>query len=214
VGPVSEGQINFLETIRANVDRMATLVSDLQDISRIEAGQLRLEFGATRMDEVIIEVAQSFSNQIEEKEQTLTLDIQSSLPFVWGDRERLIQILTNLVSNAHKYTSEGGGIQLKAEHIHEVDESAGTFEVVHVSVMDSGFGISEEDQRQIFQQFFRSEDSDVRQENGTGLGLSITKNLVEMQDGRIWFQSVENEGTTFHFTIPTAELDREIMDEG
>lgn len=123
----------------------------------------------------------------------------------------MIQILTNLVSNAHKYTSEGGGIQLKAEHIHEVDESAGTFEVVHVSVMDSGFGISEEDQRQIFQQFFRSEDSDVRQENGTGLGLSITKNLVEMQDGRIWFQSVENEGTTFHFTIPTAELDGEIM---
>jgi signal transduction histidine kinase len=213
VGPVSEGQTNFLETIQANVDRMATLVSDLQDISRIEAGQLRLEYGETRMDEVIHEVAQSFSSQIEEKGQTLRLDIQPDLSLVWGDRGRLVQILTNLVSNAHKYTFHGGEIQVKADQGHNLDEFDEILGGIHVCVRDTGIGISEEDQRQIFSQFFRSEDSEVRKESGTGLGLSITKNLVEMQGGQIWFESVAEEGTTFHFTIPIAEIAEEPLGE-
>jgi signal transduction histidine kinase len=213
VGPISEGQSNFLETIRANVDRMAMLVSDLQDISRIESGQLRLEFCTARIDEVIQEVAQSFSKQLEEKAQGLHLNIQADLPLVWGDRGRLVQILTNLVSNAHKYTSTNGEIHVKAECANKLVESAENLDAVHVSVKDSGIGISKDDQPYIFQQFFRSEEPEVRQQNGTGLGLSITKNLVEMQGGRIWFQSVENQGTTFHFTIPIAELEAEVMDQ-
>jgi signal transduction histidine kinase len=95
--------------------------------------------------------------------------------------------------------------------VNKLDESGEILEEVQVRVKDSGIGISEEDQQLIFHQFFRSEESMVRQESGTGLGLSITKNLVEMLGGRIWFQSVENEGTTFFFTIPTAEVVKEML---
>ena len=105
-------------------------------------------------------------------------------------------------ANAHKYTPEKGKLQILAKaNLGEHDQS----ELVHVSVIDDGFGISSEDQEKIFQQFFRSEDKNVRETTGTGLGLSITKRLVEMQGGELWFESELGNGTSFHFTIPTAE---------
>jgi len=115
------------------------------------------------------------------------------------------QVLTNLVSNANKYTPECGLIIVGAEAIDNQWDSEGAARVVHVSVKDSGIGISVEDQEKIFQKFFRSEDSKAREAPGTGLGLNITKSLVEMQGGKIWFESEFRNGTTFHFTIPVAE---------
>lgn len=205
VGEISPAQANFLATIRSNADRMSTLVSDLQDISRIEAGQLRLQFGTVQFSEVVEEVARSLQKQIEEKGQTLDIRIPQDLPLVWGDRTRLIQIMTNLVSNAHKYTSSGGSISVRVNHVPNQWDSSGAPWVIHVAVQDNGIGIREEDKRKIFQQFFRSEDPKVREVTGTGLGLSITKNLVEMQGGKIWFESTLHQGTTFYFTIPVAE---------
>jgi signal transduction histidine kinase len=202
---VTDAQSNFLSTIRSNVNRMATLVSDLADISRIEAGRLRLEFSSVAITEVVEEVVRSTQGQIEEKEQGLVVDVPEDLPPVWGDRTRLIQVLTNLVSNAHKYTPDGGEIQIRAEAGPNAWDPEGAPEVVHLAVMDNGIGISPEDQRKIFQKFFRSEDEKAREAPGTGLGLNITKNLVEMQGGRIWFESVFREGTTFHFTVPVVE---------
>jgi signal transduction histidine kinase len=205
VGPVNEAQANFLATIRSNVNRMATLVSDLTDISRIEAGRLRLEFSAVPMAEVVEEVIRSIRQQTEEKKQALRVELAPDLPPVWGDRIRLIQILTNLASNANKYTPKGGEIIIRAESSANRWDSEGAGMVVHLSIQDNGIGISQEDQRKIFQKFFRSEDQKAREVPGTGLGLSITKNLVEMQGGKIWFESVYREGTTFHFTVPVVE---------
>ena len=128
-----------------------------------------------------------------------------SLPEVWADRLRVAQVLTNLVSNAHKYTPEGGTIILGAEATPNQWDPEGAKRVVHLWVRDNGIGIGIEDQTKIFQRFFRSDDMKAREVPGTGLGLNITKSLVEMQGGRIWFDSEFRKGTTFHFTIPIAE---------
>lgn len=124
---------------------------------------------------------------------------------MWGDRTRLIQVLTNLVNNAYKYTPSGGEITVTAEFTDNQWNPEGAAKVIHISVKDSGIGITPENQKKIFQKFFRADDQKVRDIPGTGLGLNITKTLVEMQGGQIWFESVVDVGTTFHFTVPVVE---------
>jgi signal transduction histidine kinase len=202
---VNDAQSNFLKTIRSNVDRMATLVSDLADVSRIEANRLRLDFQAVDLDEIMDDVKRSSHAQIEAKNQIFHLDIPSELPNLWGDRIRLIQVLTNLINNAYKYTPPGGTIHVAAQCEVNQADTAGAQQVAHITVQDNGIGISPENQKKIFQKFFRADDQKVRDIPGTGLGLNITKTLVEMQGGKIWFESIPDQGTTFHFTVPTVE---------
>jgi signal transduction histidine kinase/putative methionine-R-sulfoxide reductase with GAF domain len=205
VGAINEMQTNFLHTIRSNVERMSTLVSDLNDNSKIEAGRLRLDYKAVDLSEVVDEVTRSTSRQIEEKKQEIQLQVPKELPQVWADQTRVGQVLTNLVSNAHKYTPEGGTIILGARVSANQWDPNGAAQVVHIWVKDNGIGISAEDQQKIFSKFFRSDDQKAREAPGTGLGLNITKSLVEMQGGKIWFESEFRKGTTFHFTVPVAE---------
>jgi signal transduction histidine kinase len=205
VGPINEMQANFLTTIKSNVERMSTLVSDLNDNSKIEAGKLRLEFKPVSVPEVVDEVVRSTHRQLEEKKQVTQVDLPADLPRVWADRTRVAQVLTNLVSNAHKYTPPEGEIVIGAERSANDWDPEGASEVVHLWVRDNGIGISPEDQARIFQKFFRSDDSKAREAPGTGLGLNITRSLIEMQGGRIWFESQFRAGTTFHVTFPVAE---------
>jgi signal transduction histidine kinase/putative methionine-R-sulfoxide reductase with GAF domain len=205
VGPVNEAQANFLSTIRSNVERMSTLVSDLADVSRIEAGKLRLDFKPLSAYDVTEEVIRSLRRQIEEKQQVLLQEIPADLPMVWADRTRLNQILTNLVNNAIKYTPANGQITAGGEFTSNKWNQNGPLEVVHIWVKDTGIGINADDQQKIFQKFFRSEDPKARESPGTGLGLNITKSLVELQGGQIWFESEYRKGTVFHFTIPVSE---------
>jgi signal transduction histidine kinase len=205
VGQVNEMQANFLQTIKSNVERMSTLVSDLNDNSKIEAGRLRLEYKATSAADLVDEVIRTFTRQIEDKKQTLELVIPEKLSLMWADRIRVGQVLTNLVSNAHKYTPEGGTVQVGVEESQNQWDPDGAPRVIHLWVKDSGIGMTMEDQQKIFQKFFRSDDPKAREVPGTGLGLNITRSLVEMQGGRIWFESEYRHGTTFHFTVPVAE---------
>lgn len=205
VGPVNEAQANFLSTIRSNVDRMATLVSDLADVSRIESGRLRLDYASVPVSDVIDDVLKSFKAQIESRKLALIRQVPEGTPPMWGDRIRLLQIITNLVSNAFKYSQEAGQITVCAEAAMNQWDPGGSPRVIHILIRDTGIGISPEDQAKIFQKFFRSEDQEVRNAPGTGLGLNITKQLVEMQGGKIWFVSELRKGTEFHFTIPIAE---------
>lgn len=202
VGPINEAQANFLATIRSNVERMAALVSDLADVSRIEAGRLKLDFKPVQVDELVNEVARSMRRQLDEKKQRLEIDIPAGLPGVWADRTRLAQVLTNLLSNASKYTPPDGVIRISAEASENRWDQVGAPQVVHLQVVDNGIGISYDDQKKIFQKFFRSEDPKAREAPGTGLGLNITRSLVEFQGGKIWFKSEFRKGTAFHFTIP------------
>lgn len=203
-GEVSKTQAKFLRTIRANVNRMSRLVSDLEDVSRIEAGRLQLQAKEVPVAALIEEVLASTQAQIAEKAQELQLDVAEDLPPVWGDRARLLQILTNLVSNAHKYTPRNGRITIRAQKLEEMNGRPGPVPMLHLSVADNGMGIRPEDQERIFTKFFRGSDEQALQLPGTGLGLNITKNLVELHDGRIWFESQHQQGTTFHVTIPAA----------
>ena len=194
-GVLNENQTNFLNTIRNNVNRMATLVSDLADISRIESGNLRLEPREVPVWDVIDEVVTLTRTQVTQKNQTVTVDIPSELPKAWCDRNRLAQILTNLVSNANKYTQDGGAIV-----VHATREDG----MIQIKVEDNGLGMTPEDQQKLFGKFFRSADEKIREAPGTGLGLSITKNLIELQGGQIWFESEFRKGTSFYFTVPVS----------
>ena len=205
VGAINEMQTNFLNTIHSNVERMSTMVSDLNDQSKIEAGRLRLDFKVVKLDEVVDDIVSSTKRQTDEKHQNVTVKLPKKMPKVWVDRTRLGQIITNLVSNANKYTLEGGDIFIGAQATDNQWDPEGASKVVHIWVKDNGIGISMEDQKNIFQKFFRSEDEKARETPGTGLGLNITKSLVEMQGGRIWFESEYRQGSTFHFTVPVAE---------
>jgi signal transduction histidine kinase len=205
VGTVNDMQSNFLSTIRSNVERMSALVSDLNDNAKIEANRLRFDYKPVEVADVVDEALRSLTRQIEDRRQTVELRIAPHLPPVWADRIRVGQVLTNLISNAHKYTPEGGNVIVGAEAAANQWDPEGAKQVVHIWVKDNGIGITIEDQAKIFQKFFRSDDSKAREAPGTGLGLNITKSLVEMQGGRIWFDSEFRKGTTFHFTIPVAE---------
>ena len=195
-GTLNENQTKFLNTIRSNVNRMATLVSDLADISRIESGNLRLEPREVPVWDVIDEVVTLTRTQVTQKNQTVTVNIPNELPKAWCDRNRLAQILTNLVSNANKYTPEGGAIVVHATRADGL---------IQIKVEDNGLGMTPEDQQKLFSKFFRSADEKIREAPGTGLGLSITKNLIELQGGKIWFESEFRKGTSFYFTIPVSK---------
>jgi signal transduction histidine kinase len=201
-GPLNDNQSDFLKTIRSNVNRMATLVSDLADIARIESGNLRLEPGAVNVADALDDVINIARNQIEQKKQTLAVEIPADLPAIWCDRNRFSQILTNLVSNANKYTPEGGTVTVRAGRTLHAENGREPAEVIKIMVQDDGLGMTPEDQEKIFSKFFRAADEKVREAPGTGLGLSITKNLVELQGGNIWFESAFRKGTTFYFTMP------------
>lgn len=148
VGPINAMQTNFLNTILSNVERMNTLVSDLNDNSKIEAGRLRLEFKAIALSEVLDEVTRSIKRQIDEKKQAIAVMLPPNLPKIWADPTRLAQVLINLVSNANaqhllgKYTPEAGRINIRAETSSNQWDPEGAPQVVHVWVKDSGIGIS------------------------------------------------------------------------
>jgi signal transduction histidine kinase len=184
---------------------------------------MRLDLKTISFKAVLDDVVNTSRSVIENKKQALVLDLPDDLPPVWADYVRTVQILTNLVSNAHKYTPEGGRLTVRVRRtpnpwLAEAAETEGNengladpaavsapAEVLHVSVQDTGIGISPEDQKKLFQKFFRANDHLAREmAPGTGLGLNIVKNLVEMQNGRIWVESEFRVGSTFHFTLPLA----------
>lgn len=195
-GPLSDSQKQFLKTIRRNLDRMAVLVGDLADINRMESGRMTFELGEFDLNQLVEEVARDLADALDARQQTLTLALAPLLPAAYADRTRIVQVLENLLDNAHKYTPEGGAITVWTQRVGDRLE---------VAVSDNGIGISPEDQARLFTQFFRSDHDAVRAQNGWGLGLSIARKLVEAQGGQIEFNSVLGEGSTFSFTVPLVE---------
>jgi signal transduction histidine kinase len=202
VGEINAEQEDFLRTISHNVRRMSTFITDLSDQSHIESKSLRITFAATSANEVLAEVLHTFEQGIKEKSINIKQNFKPDLPEVWCDRLRLIQVLSNLVSNAVKYTPEGGHIEIGAAYAINNWDQEGAAEVVHFWVEDDGYGIAEGDQEHIFEKFYRGTSDHILKIQGTGLGLRISKSLVEMMGGTMWFVSAPGEGSTFHFTIP------------
>jgi signal transduction histidine kinase len=196
-GALSEKQGEFLNVIGNNVDRMARLVQDLLDVSRIEEGRIRLEIQDVKIQEIVEEVLETVKTQIENKHLKLTVEVEPELPELRADYGRVMQIMTNLISNAYKYTPEGGQVWVIAEPYHN-----GDLQGISVMIKDTGYGISEQDQGQLFTNFFRASDENIRNEPGTGLGLAITKKMIESHGGELTFQSELGKGSTFTFTLP------------
>jgi signal transduction histidine kinase len=188
VGPVNDQQGKFLETIKNNVHRMIVLVNDLNDISRIESGQLFIELGEVDLKTVFAEAKDGVMRQIEERGHHLVEHIDPNLPAVYGDHSRVVQVLVNLLSNAYKYTPRGGTITLAAQR---------DGERVSVSVADSGVGMTPEQLRNVGTKFWRADNDHVINQPGTGLGLAITQNLITLMGGALDVQSTPDQGSTF-----------------
>lgn len=196
-GEINENQARFLQMAERNIDRLTNLLNDLLDISRIESGKVLMNFEELSLKGTIEFSLSSFKVQADAKSITLGMDVPEDIPNVYGDREKLEQILTNLIGNAIKFTPDGGSISVSARRFNE--------KMVVISVKDTGVGIPEDELDKVFEKFHQVEGSLTRTVQGTGLGLAITKGLVEASHGNIWVESELGKGSTFTFTLPISE---------
>ncbi len=196
-GPLNAKQVEFLETISLNTNQMRDLLNDLLDIGRLETRRLRLEVESIDLREYTKQVVGHLRPDILEKHLTVTLHLENT-PFIQADFQRLVQVMTLLLDNAIKYTPAEGKIDVSAD----VQGS-----LAKVLVRDTGIGIGPQDQARVFQKWFRAADPLVREHPGNGLSLYIAKNLIELMGGTIGFESEPGKGSTFWFTLPSAEPD-------
>ncbi len=184
----------FLQVIDEETDRLTELVTNLLDMSRIEAGTLRVDRRPTPLARLLADCADRL--RAREPDRALYLDVPSGLPPVLADERRIAQVVDNLLTNAVRYSPEATPIVLGAR---AVDGG------VEVRVVDQGIGIPADKQDQVFEKFFRADASDTRRFAGTGLGLTICRGIVEAHGGTIWVQSEPGRGSTFAFYIPLAQ---------
>jgi signal transduction histidine kinase len=191
-GEPSEKMLGILKRLEANGKHLLGLINDVLDLSKIEAGQLVLELS----DYCVQDIAQTVRSTLEplasDKKLAFKIELAPQLPPGRGDGRRLTQVLINLVGNAIKFT-DAGEVAIKAE------ANNGSF---HVSVRDTGPGISAADQAKLFQEFQQADNAITRKKGGTGLGLAISKRIIEMHGGKIWVESQPGQGSTFTFTLP------------
>jgi len=185
----------FINIIYQDANRLASLINDLLDLSKIESDKLKMSF--TALDPVVLikKAVTIVDNQAKAKSITLKVDIPQSLPRIRADETRFSQVMINLLDNAVKYSSEGGSATISAQ----VVENG-----LQVDISDTGIGISEADLPRIFERFYRVDKARSRELGGTGLGLSIVKHIVSAHGGQIRVKSEPGHGSTFSFIIPLA----------
>ena len=222
-GDVSSIMDKFLNMAQRNVTRLSGIINDLLDLSKVEAGKMDFKFEKANINIPVEFIKNTFENVAKDKNITLILEKDDDVFQTYYDNQRIEQVMSNLVSNAIKFTNENGKITIKTENISLKDidrtklagvENASFYEnYIKVSVKDSGIGIAPEDQKKVFDQFQQIENSLNRKNGGTGLGLPIAKQLIEAHKGFIWVESELNRGTTFSFVIPVlSEKEKFIID--
>jgi signal transduction histidine kinase len=208
VGFIGEMQRKFLQRIKANIERMGSMLNDLIGVTAIDAGQLEIRPTAIDMAEVIEDTIIGARAQLEENEITLNMHLLDNMPPVEADPESVRQIMSNLLSNAIKTTPVEGTIEISAARYEDAGEAAlgddGT-SFLKVSVRDSGGGIAEKDLDRVFERFYRAERPLIEGLGETGVGLAIVKSLVEAHSGRVWVETEIGDGSTFHFLLPIVD---------
>ncbi|MBA4370196.1 MAG: hypothetical protein C0418_01280 [Coriobacteriaceae bacterium] len=194
-GEINEIQREFLTIVQENSDRLVSLINDLLDISRIESGRIHLKLEPIDVADLMADVADTFRIAAESAGISLEMKSARGLPRAKGDRDRVGQVLMNLVSNAIKYSPGGGSVTMSA---------ARRADSVVLEVKDTGMGVAAEDIGHLFDKFYRVDNSLTREIGGTGLGLSVCKSIVELLGGRIWARSRPGQGSTFGFTLQIA----------
>ena len=190
-----ETAAEFVRIIHRHAERLRALIEDLLDLAAVEQGEARLKPAPVRMRDVVAPVEALIRPAAEARHQTLALEVPDDLPAVLADRDRLAQVLINLLDNAVKFTPEGGRIALSAR---------GVDGRVILAVSDNGVGIPASDLPRIFERFYRVGRSRDRREGGTGLGLAIAKHLTQAMHGTIEVESAPGTGTTFRVSLPAA----------
>lgn len=215
VGEVTENMDRFLNMAKRNSARLSGIINDLLDLSKIEAGKMDFKFEIMKIEPVIEYVKTSLDEMAKEKKLVLKTRIEDNSADIYADSHRLEQVLTNLVSNAIKFTPEGGQVEIRTEvadakDINYVEMFDEEFKQLHgkyllICVKDNGIGISQENLVRVFDKFAQIENSLSRKVGGSGLGLPIARQLMEAHNGAIWCNSKPDKGSSFYFVIPIAD---------
>ncbi|WP_271083839.1 CHASE3 domain-containing protein [Brevundimonas sp. NIBR11] len=204
-GPLPEKAARLIQIAQANSQRLVRLINDILDIEKIESGKLRLEMAPLDLREIARRAVEGVRGYADELGVVLTLAEGEAAP-VRGDADRLIQVVTNLLSNASKFSPRGGEVRVT------VDPET---RLARLSVVDQGPGIPDSFRSRIFSKFAQADGSDTRAKGGTGLGLAIAREIAERHGGRLWFESAEGEGATFYLDLPLAsETDNSAAGDG
>ncbi|MBN1813542.1 MAG: GAF domain-containing protein [Anaerolineae bacterium] len=196
VGQLTPEQLECADNILGSGEHLLALINDILDLSKIEAGRMKLDMKTFDVKRWLQEAQKTIAPLVERKSQTLVVDLAENLPPLIADPFRIKQVLINLLGNANKFTPEGGHITLSCRMADP--------ETMIFSVADTGAGIKLEDQEIIFEEFRQSSSASVGETEGTGLGLAISKRLVEMHGGHMWVDSEYGAGSTFSFLLPTS----------
>lgn len=206
-GSINEQQERMLEVVKRNIERLSKFINDILDVQKIEAGKFTIDREAIAIKEPVNDVVQSLTPWANSKEIALYASVPEDLPDAYADADRVIQILSNLVGNAVKFTPKGGKVIINVIPPGIKGEIS---QPLKLSVIDTGRGIAKDDIDRIFEKFEQAGGRDATDVRGSGLGLSIVKSLVEMHGGKIWVESQPGAGSKFTFTLPFyMEEDRE-----
>ena len=201
IGPVNEQQLKCLTIADGRVDHLNDLISDLLDLSKIEANQYAIKTRAEDLSSVIQNTISSLKPIFENKDLHLSVHVPDNLPGVQMDAPKINQVLTNLLSNAIKFTPSGGEIEVR---VHPIVPHTGECreDYVQIDISDTGIGIAPDQMDKIFEKFYQVDHSPTREYDGTGLGLPIAKEIVSRHGGKIWVKKRKGKGCTFSFTLP------------
>ncbi|PIQ06600.1 MAG: hypothetical protein COW72_01850 [Candidatus Nealsonbacteria bacterium CG18_big_fil_WC_8_21_14_2_50_37_10] len=205
LGKITGEQRDFIEKTYKSNERMINLINDLLDVSRIEEGRYLYKPILTNLESVIQFVVNSYKEEIERKKLKFEFKKpEKKLPEVRVDVEKIKLAIDNLLGNAIRYTLAGGEVTVSLKCVKKE---------IELSVKDTGVGIPKDQQGRVFTKFFRAANAIRMETEGSGLGLFIAKNIIEAHGGKIWFESEENQGTTFHFSLPVKEKFKEFLKE-
>jgi signal transduction histidine kinase/CheY-like chemotaxis protein len=203
-------QVEFLRIINEETDRLTRLINDILNITKIEERRIDLAMRPVDIGRVIEKSVAAHRSSAQRKDIKIVEDVQKEIPEIHGDEDTLMQVLTNLLNNAVKYSPEGREVRVTAQHS---QWDSGFNGAVEVSVRDNGVGIPHDDIERIFEKFYRIDRPFIRDQTGTGLGLYFCKYILERHGGRIWAESEEGKGSTFFFTVPVAEKGEMSLDQ-
>jgi signal transduction histidine kinase len=195
-GDLNEKQDDYLKDIHSSGKHLLSLINDILDLSKIEAGRMELEPSSVDAAAAVSNALTLVRERAQRHAIALVQDVDPALGTIIVDERKFKQILLNLLSNAVKFTPDGGRIEVTARRANGVAE---------IAVRDSGIGIAPEDQAAVFEEFRQVGRDYTKKQEGTGLGLALTRRFVELHGGRIWLESAPGQGATFTFTIPVAE---------
>ncbi len=194
-GPLNQEQHEFLTNAKRDIERLSRLINSVLDFQKLENNQMALRAQETDINELVTEVKNGFTLMAKNKGLQLSMNLENNLPRIFCDRDQIVQVLTNFMSNAFRVTQKGR-VTLETK---KIDNS------IRVSVQDQGLGIKEADFPKLFQVFSQLDMENQRQPGTTGLGLAICKEILEAHQGKIGLESVYGKGATFYFLLPIKE---------